>query len=47
MYLTHTRLRDQLVLRFCVGQTNTTRKHVEHAWQRIQEEAVRLQAEAK
>jgi aromatic-L-amino-acid decarboxylase len=47
LYLTHTRLRDQFVLRFCVGQTNTTRKHVERAWQRIQEEASQLQAEAK
>ena len=47
LYLTHTRLRDQFVLRFCVGQTNTTRKHVERAWQRIQEEASKLQAEAK
>jgi aromatic-L-amino-acid decarboxylase len=47
LYLTHTRLADQFVLRFCVGQTNTTMKHVERAWQRIQEEAARLQAEAK
>ena len=46
LYLTHTRLRDQFVLRFCVGQTNTTLKHVEHAWQRIQEEAAKLQEEA-
>ncbi|HEY4961398.1 MAG TPA: pyridoxal-dependent decarboxylase [Terriglobales bacterium] len=46
LYLTHTRLRDQFVLRFCVGQTNTTRKHVEHAWQRIQEEAAKLQLRA-
>ena len=42
LYLTHTRLRDQFVLRFCVGQTNTTEKHVTRAWQRIQEEASRL-----
>jgi aromatic-L-amino-acid decarboxylase len=47
LYLTHTRLRDQFVLRFCVGQTNTTRKHVERAWQRIQEEASRLQADSR
>ena len=45
LYLTHTRLGDQFVLRFCVGQTNTTRKHVERAWLRIQEEASRLQAQ--
>jgi aromatic-L-amino-acid/L-tryptophan decarboxylase len=42
LYLTHTRLVDRFVLRFCVGQTNTTIKHVERAWQRIQEEAARL-----
>jgi aromatic-L-amino-acid/L-tryptophan decarboxylase len=42
LYLTHTRLRDKLVLRFCVGQTNTEMRHVEHAWQRIQEGAAKL-----
>ncbi len=47
LYLTHTRVHGQFVLRLCVGQTNTTRKHVEHAWQRIQEEVARLQLEAK
>jgi aromatic-L-amino-acid/L-tryptophan decarboxylase len=47
LYLTHTRLGDQFVLRFCVGQTNTTRKHVERAWQRIQEETARLETESK
>ena len=46
LYLTHTRLRDQFVLRFCVGQTNTTFKHVERAWQRIQEEASTIHNEA-
>jgi aromatic-L-amino-acid decarboxylase len=45
LYLTHTRLGDQFVLRFCVGQTNTTMKHVEHAWERIQEEALKLESE--
>jgi aromatic-L-amino-acid/L-tryptophan decarboxylase len=39
LYLTHTRLNDRLTLRFCVGQTNTMERHVERAWQRIQEEA--------
>ena len=38
LYLTHTRLNDKLTLRFCVGQTNTQQRHVERAWQRIQEE---------
>ena len=47
LYLTHTRLNGQFALRFCVGQTNTTMKHVEQAWQHIQEEAGRLQAEEK
>src|SRR5271165_2165420 len=47
LYLTHTRLGDQFVLRFCVGQTNTQLRHVEFAWQRIQQEAANLQAEAK
>jgi aromatic-L-amino-acid decarboxylase len=42
LYLTHTRLGDRFVLRFCVGQTNTEKKHVQHAWQRIQEEAANL-----
>ena len=40
LYLTHTRLNDRLTLRFCVGQTNTMARHVERAWQRIQEEAM-------
>ena len=42
LYLTHTRLNDRLTLRLCVGQTNTTQRHVERAWHRIQEEADRL-----
>jgi aromatic-L-amino-acid decarboxylase len=42
LYLTHTRLKDQFVLRFCVGQTHTTMRHIERAWQHIQEEASRL-----
>ena len=47
LYLTHTRLGDRFVLRFCVGQTNTESRHVEQAWQRIQQEASKLPAEAK
>jgi aromatic-L-amino-acid/L-tryptophan decarboxylase len=39
LYLTHTRLHERFTLRFCVGQTNTTQRHVEKAWKRIQEEA--------
>ena len=42
LYLTHTRLNDRLTLRFCVGQTNTAHRHVERAWERIQDEAGKL-----
>jgi aromatic-L-amino-acid/L-tryptophan decarboxylase len=42
LYLTHTKLNDRLFLRLCVGQTNTTARHVEKAWKRIQEEAEKL-----
>ncbi len=41
LYLTHTRLNERMTLRFCVGQTNTTARHVRRAWERIQEEAGR------
>ena len=47
LYLTHTKLSGRMVLRFCVGQTNTQMRHVEFAWQRIQQEAAKLQAEAE
>ncbi len=43
LYLTHTRLRDRLTLRLCVGQTYTEERHVARAWQRIREEATRLE----
>ncbi len=39
LFMTHTRLRNRLTLRFCVGQTNTERRHVEQAWKRICEAA--------
>jgi aromatic-L-amino-acid decarboxylase len=39
LYITHTRLNDRLTLRLCVGQTHTELRHVERAWERIQEEA--------
>jgi aromatic-L-amino-acid/L-tryptophan decarboxylase len=42
LYLTHTKLKDRFTLRLCVGQTNTQRRHVERAWQRIQEEAGKI-----
>ncbi len=44
LYLTHTRLRDRLVLRFCVGQTHTEAHHVERAWERIREAADEAEA---
>jgi aromatic-L-amino-acid decarboxylase len=42
LFLTHTKLNGQMVLRLAVGQTRTEARHVERAWQRIQEEAARL-----
>src|SRR5271156_2036553 len=42
LYLTHTKLDGKFTLRFCVGQTNTQVRHVERAWQRMQQEAVML-----
>jgi aromatic-L-amino-acid decarboxylase len=42
LYLTHTKLNGKLTLRLCVGQTNTQTRHVERAWERIQEEAAVL-----
>ena len=39
LFLTHTKLNGKLTLRFCVGQTNTKKHHVEQAWNRIREEA--------
>jgi aromatic-L-amino-acid decarboxylase len=41
-HLTHTRLDGKLTLRLCVGQTHTEARHVERAWQRIQQEAAKL-----
>ena len=42
LYLTHTRLNNRMTLRFCIGQTNTVRRHVERAWRRVQEEASKI-----
>jgi aromatic-L-amino-acid decarboxylase len=39
LYLTHTRLRDRLVLRLALGAPLTQRAHVEAAWRRIQDAA--------
>jgi aromatic-L-amino-acid decarboxylase len=42
LYLTHTALDEGYVLRFCVGQTHTERRHVVRAWELIRETAVSL-----
>ncbi|NNC97764.1 MAG: aspartate aminotransferase family protein [Gammaproteobacteria bacterium] len=39
MYLTHTKLDGNYVLRFCVGQEQTTMQHVKQAWELIQTSA--------
>ena len=46
LYLTHTNMHDRLTLRLCVGQTNTEFRHVERAWQRIQDIAKELNSSA-
>lgn len=42
LYLTHTKLDGKLTLRLCVAQTHTQARHVERAWQRIQQETGKL-----
>jgi aromatic-L-amino-acid decarboxylase len=42
LYLTHTRVRDRFVLRFCVGAPQTTGEHVRAAWARIKATASEL-----
>jgi aromatic-L-amino-acid decarboxylase len=44
LYLTHTKLDGKFTLRLCIGQTNTTERHVARAWKRIQETASTLKA---
>jgi len=39
IYISHTRLKDRLTLRLCVGQTMTEERHVREAWEEIQEVA--------
>jgi len=36
MFITHTELKGKFTLRVCVGQTNTTRGHVQRAWEQLQ-----------
>ena len=40
LFLSHTKLNGKYVLRFCVGQARTERRHVEAAWKEIQENVV-------
>ncbi len=42
LFLTHTILNDQYVLRCCIGQTHTEEHHVKQAWQQIQKTAMEL-----
>jgi aromatic-L-amino-acid decarboxylase len=42
VYLTHTRVRDQYVLRLAIGSPRTERRHVEAAWDLIQQAASEL-----
>ena len=37
LYLTHTKLKDRFTLRMCIGQTGTERRHVQRAWNLIQQ----------
>jgi aromatic-L-amino-acid decarboxylase len=37
LYLTHTKVGGKVALRLAIGGTNTRRRHVEQAWQQIQE----------
>jgi len=39
LYVTHTRLDDRYTIRFSVGQTRTTQRHVDAAWEDIQRTA--------
>ena len=39
IFLTHTRLNGQFTLRLSIGQTHTQRRHVERAWELIQQAA--------
>ena len=42
LYLTHTKLNEQYVLRLCVGQTYTEKRHVQSAWRKLQDTASSL-----
>jgi aromatic-L-amino-acid decarboxylase len=42
LYLTHTVLKGEYTLRFCVGQTHTEERHVREAWRRMRDTAAEL-----
>ena len=42
LYLTHTKLNGYYTIRICIGQPQTTREHIEHAWKMIKETAKKL-----
>ena len=39
IYLTHTKINDQFVIRMSIAQTNVEKRHIEKAWKLIQEMA--------
>jgi aromatic-L-amino-acid decarboxylase len=43
LYLSHTKLNDQYVIRMCIAQTHTEERHVRTAWKKIQEAAMELE----
>ncbi|MBW1889409.1 MAG: aspartate aminotransferase family protein [Deltaproteobacteria bacterium] len=43
LFLTHTTLNDQYVLRMCIGQTHTDERHVKRAWHLIQDTAEKIE----
>ena len=46
IFLTHTKLNDRFVIRFCVGQSRTEEEHIKQAWRLITATAARLRGEA-
>ncbi len=46
MFLTHTKLKGRFSLRVCIGQTNTTREHVQKAWERIKASVLNLSVDS-
>jgi len=43
LFFSHTKLNEKVVLRMCIGQTNTEQKHLENAWRLIQQKAKELE----